>query len=271
MANKLTIGSLFSGIGVMDFGLQLAGLEHKWFCEIDDARADILRLRWPALPVHPDICAMDEGVEKVDVIAGGFPPGGFSQLHSRYKDKLHPGIPLWREMVRVVGLLRPKWMLLETLPTIINHSGGEFFGSVLSDLAEIGYDVEWDCFPAAAFGAPHKRDRLFLTAHNNSLRLRRKELDQDVHARKEGLPRFYPHESGLSPIGDFEWGEYAPIMHQWGRVQGRSVPEPLVRRVDVRASARLEQQRVSSVCDGVLVQAAQFCALRIIEMERNYG
>ena len=68
-----TAGGLFSGIGLLDYGLTLAGWEHAWLCEKDEFRAGILETRWPSLPVYRDVRSVsDESACRVDLLAGGF-------------------------------------------------------------------------------------------------------------------------------------------------------------------------------------------------------
>jgi DNA (cytosine-5)-methyltransferase 1 len=55
----------------------------------------------------------------------------------------------------------------ENVPGLLSSDFGRFFGNVLRDLATCGYDAEWDIIPAATFGAPHRRDRIFIVAHTN--------------------------------------------------------------------------------------------------------
>jgi DNA (cytosine-5)-methyltransferase 1 len=69
---------------------------------------------------------------------------------------------LWPETIRVIRELRPRYAFLENVPGLLAHS---YFGTVLGELAEAGYDAEWGCFTAAEVGASHKRERLFVLAH----------------------------------------------------------------------------------------------------------
>jgi DNA (cytosine-5)-methyltransferase 1 len=72
---------------------------------------------------------------------------------------------LWSEYIRLVRLVRPRYVLVENVAALL----GRGVDVVLGDLAESGYDAEWDCLPAAAVGAPHRRDRLFIIAHDESI------------------------------------------------------------------------------------------------------
>jgi len=157
--HAVRVGSLFSGIGGFDLGLERAGMSVAWQCEIDpDARA-ILAKHWPEVPCYGDIRSIDwSTVEPVDIVCGGYPCQPFSHAGSRAgeSDPRH----LWPEVARCVRHLRPRWVLLENVAGHLSLG----FGAVLGDLAALGYDAWWDCIPAAALGAPHLRDRVFVVA-----------------------------------------------------------------------------------------------------------
>jgi DNA (cytosine-5)-methyltransferase 1 len=162
----LSVGSLFSGAGLLDYGLTLAGMEHAWLCEADPWRREILALRWPRVPIFEDVRAVDGSAPRVDFLVGGFPCRGASTAGDR-TGLDHPETALWWEMARVIRLLRPRLILIENvanLLTVPSQSPGRAWGEVLGELAEIGYVCAWDCLPAAAFGAPHLRDRVFAVA-----------------------------------------------------------------------------------------------------------
>jgi len=77
---------------------------------------------------------------------------------------------LWSEFARIIRELKPGWVLVENVPGLLSSDGGRFFGGILRDLAESGYDAEWNCISAAAFGAPHRRERVFFIAYSNGER-----------------------------------------------------------------------------------------------------
>ena len=160
-----TFGSLFAGIGGIDLGLERAGWTGRWQVEWDDYCQHVLTHHWPDVPRYGDITTVDwSTVEPVDLIAGGFPCQPFSVAGRRKgtdDDRW-----LWPEFARAVGALRPSFVLVENVPGLLAGGG---MGGVLGDLAQLGYDAEWDSIPAAAVGAPHLRYRVWIVAYRAEL------------------------------------------------------------------------------------------------------
>jgi site-specific DNA-cytosine methylase len=160
----LTVGSLFSGIGGIDLGLERAGMVTRWFVEWDEWCQGRLRRHWPGLPVYGDITAVDWGlVESVDVLAGGFPcqPVSAAGLRKAQEDDRW----LWPAFADAIRILRPRYVLVENVRNLLAVNDGSAAREVVGDLATLGYDAHWDCIPASAFGAPHERDRLWIVAY----------------------------------------------------------------------------------------------------------
>jgi DNA (cytosine-5)-methyltransferase 1 len=160
----LTFGSLFAGGGGMDLGLERAGLVCKWQVEIDDFARRVLAKHWPDVRRHDDVKTFpptDAQDWQVDVICGGFPCQDISYagLGAGMVEGTRSG--LFFEIVRVAGLLRPRFIVLENVAALLTRG----LDRVLGELAAVGYDAEWDCIPALAVGAPHRRDRVFIVAH----------------------------------------------------------------------------------------------------------
>lgn len=157
----MTFGSLFSGIGGMDLGLERAGMECRWQVEIKPFCRAVLAKHWPHVKRYEDVCCCSgRELESVDVIAGGFPCQDVS-FAGKGAGLSGDRSGLWAEMRRIVCELRPRFVIVENVAALLERG----MGRVLADLAESGYDAEWDCLPASAFGAYHERDRLFIVAH----------------------------------------------------------------------------------------------------------
>lgn len=163
---KLTIGSLFSGIGGLELGLErTGGFRTVWNSEIDEYASAVLRKHWPGTPNLGDITKIDwEKVERPDLICGGFPCQDISAAGKGAGIKEGTRSGLWFEFHKAIRVLRPRYALVE------NVSALSFRGLsiVLADLAEIRYNAEWFTLQAREVGAPHKRERLFIVAHANS-------------------------------------------------------------------------------------------------------
>lgn len=157
----MKFGSLFAGIGGFDLGLERAGMECKWQVEIDERKRAVLARHWPDVARFGDIAEVSASqLGQVDLIAGGFPCTDISSAGDRAGiDGEHSG--LWTHFARLIRELRPRYVLVENVPALLVRG----METVLGDLAASGYDAEWDCLPAAAFGAPHLRARLWLLAY----------------------------------------------------------------------------------------------------------
>lgn len=157
----MKVGSLFSGGGLGDFGFMAAGMKITWQCEIDEYCQKILALRYPDSKKYWDIKTLrGSDLESVEIITGGFPCQPFSVAGKRkgQDDNRY----LWPEMLRVIKECRPRWVIGENVPGIINLA----LETVCSDLEAEGFKVWPVVFPSHALGAPHKRDRLWIIAYS---------------------------------------------------------------------------------------------------------
>lgn len=162
----VTVGSLFSGAGLCDLGLEWAGMKHRFFCEVDPFCRSVLRRHWPGIPIYEDVRELrGADLPPVDVLCGGFPCQDVS-LAAAGKRKGITGkrSGLWHEYARLIEEIRPGYVIIENVPGLL-AAGVE---AVLQDLAAVGYDAEWEVLPAAAVGAPHRRERVFLVAYPHS-------------------------------------------------------------------------------------------------------
>jgi DNA (cytosine-5)-methyltransferase 1 len=157
----ITFGSLFAGIGGFDLGFERAGMSCKWQVEIDDYANRVLAKHWPDVARHRDIRSVGgHNLSPVDIICGGFPCQDISYAgRGAGLDGERSG--LFFEAIRVVRELRPRVVVLENVAALLTRG----LDRVLGTLAEIGYDAEWHSIPAAAVGAPHIRDRIFILAY----------------------------------------------------------------------------------------------------------
>lgn len=96
----------------------------------------------------------------VDIVSGGFPCQPFSAAGKRLgaDDERN----CWPDAIRIIRDVRPRVAFLENVAALVTD---KYFGRILGDLHEGGYDARWDCIPASAVGATHQRDRLFVVGH----------------------------------------------------------------------------------------------------------
>jgi len=159
MTGKLKVLDLFSGIGGFSLGLErTGGFETVAFCEIEEFPRRILTKHWPKVPIHDDIRSQEFVEGEADIITAGFPCQDVSFAGKR------AGVTgarsgLYREVLRAIRLVRPKFTILENVAALLCDG----MGRVLGDVAENGLDAEWDCISAGDCGAPHGRDRIWIT------------------------------------------------------------------------------------------------------------
>ena len=157
----LTFGELFAGIGGFSLGLERAGMVCKWQVEIDPYARAVLTKHWPEVPKHEDVRTFPpQGEYAVDVICGGFPCQDIS-VAGKGAGLSGARSGLWSEFARIIGELRPRYVVVENVAALLARG----MGTVLGDLSALGYDAEWHVIPASAVGAPHRRERVWIVAY----------------------------------------------------------------------------------------------------------
>lgn len=206
---------MFSGIGGLDLALEALGFTVAWQSEYDPHCSKVLARHWPDVPNLGDVTTIDwTKVPHVDCIAGGYPCQPFSHAGRRAgeDDERH----LWPYVAAAVRCLRPRLVVLENVAGHLSLG----FGSVLGDLATMGYDARWGCVRASDAGAPHQRRRVFIVADAH---------DQRSQGRHVGRDSTGQRASGSASVG-VDWREYEPAIRRWERIVGEPAPEPLVGR-----------------------------------------
>ncbi len=161
----MNVVSLFAGIGGFELGLERAGMNVVAQCEISAKCRHLLATHWPGVQQFGDIREMRAAdvPQRVHVICGGFPCQDIS-FAGKGAGLAGERSGLWSEYARLIGEFRPDYVIVENVAALL----GRGLGDVLGDLAALGYDAWWDCIPAAAVGAPHRRDRLWIIAYPRS-------------------------------------------------------------------------------------------------------
>ena len=161
---RLSVGSLFAGIGGLELGLERCGMDVRWQVEIDPWARQVLAKHWPNVERHDDIKTWPKpDTERVDVICGGFPCQDISTA-GKGAGLAGARSGLFYEAMRVVRDLEPRYVLLENVAALLVRG----MDAVLGELAQVGFDAVWHCVTASSVGAPHRRDRVFIIGYRPS-------------------------------------------------------------------------------------------------------
>lgn len=266
----LTVGSLFSGIGGLDLGLERAGMKVLWQVEIDPYASRVLAKHWPDVPNLGDVRDIDwSRVAAVDLVCGGFPcqPVSAAGKQKAQADERW----LWPEFNRCLRHLRPRFVVVENVPTLVTVAGGRAAQEVFGDLAGLGYDAEWGRLSAAQFGAPHLRRRIFVVAHTRGERQpQRTERNGATHP---GIEAPLGHDIvGLrTDVADTDQGRRGGRARFFGEgwwsetEDGRGwEPEPDVGRVVNGLPSRVD--RLRCLGNAVVPQVAEWIGRRLLEV-----
>ena len=159
----ITIGSLFSGVGGLDLGLEhglaATGIHTRtlWQVEQNDYARAVLARHWPHSTRYTDVRTITaSSVPPVDLLCGGFPCQDIS-VAGNGAGLAGERSGLFFEMARIIRELRPRIVVLENVSAITTRG----LDTVLGELAALGYDARWGGLRASEVGAPHRRERWF--------------------------------------------------------------------------------------------------------------
>ena len=197
----MRLGSLFSGIGGLELGLELAlGCEVVWQVEREPWPRAVLARHWPdADRSVTDVCEAGAGnLAPVDVVCGGFPCQDISLAGAGRGIEHGKKSGLWREYARILRELRPRFVVVENSAALPSRG----LDIVLGDMAALGYHAEWARIGAVDVGAPHRRWRCFIVAwlpDADGDRLHEPEVNEVRAGRDEPIVR--PQQRG-APVAD---------------------------------------------------------------------
>ena len=171
----MRVASFFSEIGGIDLGLERAGMEVVFQCEINQFCNSVLKQHWPGVKLEGDIDNVRaHDIPNAELWCGGFPCQDLS-LANQGKRKGLAGkrSGLFYKFAGLISDLpkkaRPRWLFMENVPGLLNSKGGEDFKKLLSKLDELGYGVSWRVLDAKYFGTPQRRRRVYIIASYRSL------------------------------------------------------------------------------------------------------
>ena len=163
---------LFAGIGGFRMGLESLGHECVGFCEIDKFARKSYKAIYDTkgeVELHDITQVTNEEWRKfrgtVDIICGGFPCQAFSIAGKRKGFLDETRGTLFFEIARAAKEIKPPLLFLENVKGLLSHDKGRTFRTILSTLAELGYDAEWQVLNSKNFGVPQNRERVFIIGH----------------------------------------------------------------------------------------------------------
>ena len=180
--------SLFSGAGGMDLGLFQAGLEIVWANDNDADAVSTYRRNIGNHVVLGDIREIDSSeIPECDVVVGGFPCQGFSEANWR-RTLSDDRNTLYRELLRVVGDLRPAHFIAENVKGLVSMEKGAVLGLIVRDFEALGYKVHWRVLNAADYGVPQRRQRvIILGSRQDAAVLRHPRPTHSANSEVDGL------------------------------------------------------------------------------------
>lgn len=239
----MTFGSLFAGIGGLDLGLERAGMVCRWQVENDPYCQRVLAKHWPEVKRYGDIHDIREGeLEAVELICGGFPCQPVSVAGKQLGEDDERW--LWPQFARIIRMVRPRYVLVENVPGLLVRG----MGDVLGDLAACGYDAEWDCIPARAFGAHFHGQRVYVVASPSPSGCLRREGKWE------------------NPSRAFSGNEFARLVEHELRV---CVPASKGKRVSDGVPSRVD--RLRALGNAVVPQCAEWIGTMILRADRDHG
>ena len=184
--------ALFAGAGGGILGGQLLGWRTVCAVEWEQYPASVLCARQnegllPHFPIWDDVQTFDGKAWRgiVDVISGGFPCQDIS-CAGKGAGITGKRSGMWTEFARIISEVRPQYVFVENSPMLTARG----LGTVLGDLASMGFNAEWGVLSAADVGANHKRDRIWLVAHSNSTRCEGLRNSSKRGAKEISVPSF---------------------------------------------------------------------------------
>lgn len=252
----LTVGSLFSGIGGIDLGLERAGMTISWQVEIDAWCRRVLAMHWPDVPKYGDITEI-EALPYVDLICGGFPcqPVSLAGEGKAQDDERW----LWPEFERIIRLVRPRYVLVENVPGLLARGRG--FDAVLGGLAALGFDAEWQVLSAAALGACQIRERVWLLAYPAPMQRQAIKWDESHGVLSTNVPDAHKcGRNGRAGVFGADGWKQPPYRDWWAS-------EPSVDRMAYGIPNRVD--RLRGLGNAVVPQVVEYIGWRIMEHVRS--
>lgn len=231
---------LFAGIGGFSLAAKWFGIETTQFVEIDPYCQQVLTKNFPGIPIHDDITTFTPTTGQFDIITAGFPCQDLSSANPNGRGLEGKRSGLFFEVVRILRAVQPRFLLLENVPALINRG----LNRVLWEIAESGFDAEWQVVSAASVGAPQLRERLFIIAYA-----------QGTGTTRFSLPQT---RTDFAPFSGSAW---------WGQ---NPHPEPAICPLAYGLPRRMVRQQLKALGNAVVPQCAAVAYQRILEINQCF-
>lgn len=177
---RYRVASFFAGIGGFDLGLEKAGMEVVFQCEINKFCQKVLRKNWPNVSLHTDITQLDANeIPDSSVWCGGFPCQDVSSANQGKRKGLEGARSgLFYTYAKLIEERKPEWLVIENVPGLLNSHNGQDFKVVIDKLVELGYGVSWRVLDAKYFGTPQRRRRVYIVGSLGNMRSSRVLFEQ---------------------------------------------------------------------------------------------
>lgn len=168
----MKFASFFSGIGGIDLGLERAGMESVFQCEVNSFCQKVLKRHWPNVELVGDINEVKiERIPGAELWCGGFPCQDLSLANQGKRKGLEGNRSgLFYRFAELIDKGRPQWVFIENVPGLLNSADGRDFEVVLKTLDELGYGISWRVLDAKHFGTPQRRRRVYIVGSYRSIR-----------------------------------------------------------------------------------------------------
>lgn len=200
---------LFSGIGGFAYGLNQVGIVTEEFVEYEEHLQRVLRKHWSNAKIYKDVKNY-HAPKNCFIMSGGFPCTDISIANPNGIGLRGERSGLWREYLRVIGESTPRYVLIENVFNLINKG----LGTILQDLAEVGYDSTYTIIDSQYCGVPQRRRRVYILGVRDGIPLGAdpfqnsarsgEDLSRRVEAVKEGFCGYFEEGAGIGePIAYF--------------------------------------------------------------------
>jgi len=201
MENKPIAVDLFAGCGGLSLGFESAGFNVVFSNDFWKPAATTYKANFQKVVFsEDDVKVLDKEkietilqskglkIDQIDVVMGGPPCQGFSRLNNLKLDSKDPRNSLFREFVRLVSIIKPKFVLMENVFDLSNRktAEGQYVKEIIvEEFKKIGYNVIYKVLNAADYGVPQKRRRIFfLGTRLENVKL---SLPEQTHSRYSQL------------------------------------------------------------------------------------